>query len=180
MLEAVLGALLIFALRVCDMSMDTLRVMSMVRGKRIRASLFGLVEAGVFIMAIAKVLSPPIRPLEMAGYAAGFAAGTFIGMTLAQRLTTNHVLFRVLSPKHGEAICWSLRDAGFAVTCVEAEGKSGPVPILWTVINRKNGERLIALVRKLDPKAFIVSEPIDHACGGFVPRPASGLVAVRR
>lgn len=180
MLDPILGGLLIFILRVCDMSVDTLRVMSMVRGRKVRATLFALIEATIFITAILKVLSPPIEVWDMIGFACGFAGGTYAGMTLAKRLATDDVLIRVISPKHGQQICQSLRGVGFAVTVLQGEGRGGPVPILFSVVDRGDGERFLGLVRQVDPDAFVVTEPIDHAAGGFVPRPVNGLIAVRR
>lgn len=180
MADAILGGLFIFVLRVCDMSVDTLRVMSMVRGRKIRATLFALIEATIFITAIVKVLSPPIEVWDMIGFACGFAGGTYAGMTVAKLLATDHVLIRVISPKHGEQICQSLRSVGFAVTVLQGEGRNGAVPILFSVVDRGDGERFLGLVRQVDPDAFVVTEPIDLAAGGFVPRPVNGLIAVRR
>ncbi len=79
MLGVILVSLLIFTLRVVDMSLGTFRIVSSVKGAKALAAAFGFLEAFVFIVALAKVLSPPLHLLEMFAYAGGFAGGTFVG-----------------------------------------------------------------------------------------------------
>ena len=178
--HVVLGALLIFACRVTDMSIDTLRVLSLVRGHKFRAALFGFLEAGIFIVALAQVFRPPIHWLQMLGYAAGFGVGTLIGVTIAQRVSSEFVLMRVLSRENGTAICERLRGDGIAVTSVVGEGRDGPVLILFSVVRRGPGRHALEVVREADPKAFVVLEPIQQAIGGYIPNLLARGVAVRR
>ena len=175
-----LGAAFIFLCRVSDVSIDTLRVVSIVKGHRGLAAVFGTLEAGIFIVALATMLRPPIHWLQMVGYAAGFGVGTLVGMTLAARLSSEFVLFRVLSRPPGGPIGDRLRSDGFAVTAVASQGRDGPVEILFGVVRRSQARRALDLVRAVDEKAFIVLEPVQHAAGGHVPRFIGPGVAVRR
>ncbi|NLW86639.1 MAG: hypothetical protein GXY38_07170, partial [Planctomycetes bacterium] len=87
---------LILVLRVMNMSVDSVRVISMVKGYRLRSALLGTVEAGIFIFAISQVLSSPMQWQQMVGYALGFGVGTFTGSTIAGRLASNFTLLRCL------------------------------------------------------------------------------------
>ncbi len=174
------GAAIVFALRVLDMSIDTFRVMSLVRGHRVRAAIFGFLEAGIFIVAIAQVLRPPVHWMQMLGYASGFAVGTYIGTVLAHWVSSEHVLLRILSRPHGKTICHTLRDRGFAVTEVMGEGRDGPVPVLFSVVDRAHGREVLELVRGVDEKAFVLADPVRRPKGGFIPRPFRPWVSVRR
>jgi len=178
--RVVLGAVFIFLCRVSDVSIDTLRVISIVKGQRGLAAVFGMLASGIFIVALATMFRPPIHWLQMVGYAAGFGVGTLVGMTLATRFSSEFVLLRVLSRPPGGLIGDRLRSGGFAVTAVAGEGRDGPVEILFSVVRRSQARKALDLVRAVDAKAFIVLEPVQHGAGGYVPRFVGPSVAVRR
>ncbi|MDI9432254.1 MAG: DUF5698 domain-containing protein [Planctomycetota bacterium] len=179
-MNPLLAAGLIFVLRVMDMSVDSVRVISMVKGYRLRAALLGTVEAGIFIFAISQVLSSPMQWQQMVGYALGFGVGTFTGSTIAGRLASNFTLLRCLSRTSAQQIAERLRDQGHRVTAVRGEGRDGPVLILFSVMERDLAEDAMAAIRQIDDQAFVITEPIDRAVGGYVPRLAGWRPAVRR
>ena len=73
--QALISAALIFALRVADMSLDTLRVLFVMRGRKGIAWVLGFFQSAIFVVAITSVLSHLDNPLNVIGYAAGFATG---------------------------------------------------------------------------------------------------------
>jgi uncharacterized protein YebE (UPF0316 family) len=73
--QAWLTAGLIFLLRVSDMTLDTLRVLMVMRGKKGIAWILGFFQSAIFILAISSVLTHLDNPLNIIGYAAGFATG---------------------------------------------------------------------------------------------------------
>lgn len=177
--EIALGGLLIFVLRVTDVSVDTLRILSMVKGHKWRAAALGALEAGVFICAISHVLRPPVHWIQMTGYALGFGVGTLVGITIAQRISSTFVLLRVLSRSKSPEIRQRLLDDGFRVICVRGEGKLGPVDILFGVMNRRMVMHAMELVSQIDPEAFVVVEQVEHAMGGNVPSLSTWRPSVR-
>ena len=72
--------------RVTDVSLDTIRMVSVVQGRRLFAAVLGFFQAVVFICAVAKVLQNMNQPVYALAYGLGFAAGTYLGMTIEQRL----------------------------------------------------------------------------------------------
>ncbi len=174
-----LTALAIFACRVCDMSLDTLRVVSLVKGKALRAGVLGFCEAAIFITAISQVLQPPYCVLYMLAYALGFAGGNLAGTVIAGWVSSQYVLLRVLSREHAQDIVRLFRREGYRVTVVHGEGQLGPVLILFTVMERRLCKKAIELVRHLDHRAFVLVEPVEEAVGGYVPRLARLRPSVR-
>ena len=65
--EAWLNAGLIFILRVTDMSLDTLRVLFVMRGRKAIAWVLGFFQAAIFVVAIASVLRDLTNPLNIIG-----------------------------------------------------------------------------------------------------------------
>lgn len=176
MVESILGALLIFALRVTDVSIGTVRMMYTVRGQRLVSAVLGLIESGVFIFAVSSVLTAGSRdPIKMIGYAAGFATGTLVGVTVERLIASGHSLVRVISKVQSGEIAQRLRDEGFGVTLVRGEGRDGEVEILFVVTPRRRVDRLMKVVRAIDSKAFTTVEPVAHVSGGDRPAGAFWL-----
>ncbi len=166
-IQALLGAGLIFLLRVSDMTLDTLRVLVVMRGKKGIAWVLGFFQASIFVLAISSVLSNLDNPLNVIGYAAGFATGNVVGMLIEERLAIGHTLISIVSSRRGSAIAEHLRDQGYAVTEVPARGKDGAVSLLNVSVLRKNVERVRKIVNDVDPDAFITAEDVRPIRRGF-------------
>src|SRR5512138_1376909 len=102
--SAWLGALTIFALRITDMSLDTLRMLFVVRGRKGIAWVLGFVQSIIFVLAITSVLSHLDNPLNVVGYAAGFATGNVVGMWIEERLAIGHVKLSIVSQQLGAVL----------------------------------------------------------------------------
>jgi uncharacterized protein YebE (UPF0316 family) len=162
-----LGAVLIFLLRVSDMTLDTLRVLVVMRGKKGIAWILGFCQASIFVLAISSVLSHLDNPLNIVGYAAGFATGNVVGMLIEERLAIGHTLVNIVSSFRGSAIAEHLRKEGYAVTEVPARGKDGAVSLLNVSVLRKNVDRVRKIVNEVDPDAFITAEDLRPIRRGF-------------
>lgn len=165
--EAWLSAGLIFCMRVTDMTLDTLRVLFVMRGRKPIAWVLGFFQALVYVTAITTVLRDLDNPLNIVGYAAGFATGVVTGMTIEQRLAIGHVHLRVISSGHGSRIAENLRSEGYAVTEIPARGKDGMVSMLNCSVLRKDISKVQLMVNKIDPDAFITSEDMRPIRRGF-------------
>lgn len=162
-----LGAFLIFGLRVGDMTLDTLRTLFVFRGQRAMAWILGLFQSLIFVLAISSVLSGMDSPLRLLGYAAGFATGNVLGMVIEERLALGHTHMRIISSRRGSAIADRLREEGYAVTEVPGRGKDGMVTVLNVSVLRKNVRRVGEMIRGVDSEAFITAEDVRPLQRGF-------------
>ncbi len=165
--QALLGAGLIFLLRVSDMTLDTLRVLMVMRGRKPIAWVLGFFQATIFIVAISSVLSNLSNFLNVIGYAAGFATGNVVGMLIEERLAIGHINLSIVSPNLGSAIANRLRDEGYAITEIPARGKDGMVTLLSSSVLRKNVNNVRKIVNDIDPGAFITAEDVRPVRRGF-------------
>lgn len=165
--QAWLTAGLIFLLRVSDMTLDTMRVLVVMRGRKGPAWVLGFFQAAIFVLAISRVLNDLDNPLNLIGYAAGFATGNVVGMLIEERLAIGHTLLNIVSPRRGSAIAEYLREQGYAVTEIPARGKDGMVTMLSCSVLRKNIDRVRGLVNEIDPDAFITAEDVRPVRRGF-------------
>jgi len=165
--SAWLAALGIFSLRVSDMTLDTLRLLFVVRGRKSLAWTLGFFQSVIYIFAITSVLSHLDNPLNIVGYAAGFATGNVVGMWIEERLAVGHLRLNIISPNRGAAVAAALREASFAVTEIPARGRDGMVSLLSVSVLRKDEARAERVVREADPEAFMTAEGVRPMRHGF-------------
>lgn len=165
--QAWLAAGLIFALRVGDMTLDTLRMLVIMRGRKSIAWILGFFQAAIFILAISSVLADLNNPLNVIGYAAGFATGNVVGMLIEERLAIGHIHMRVVSSRRGLAIAERLREEGYAITEIPGRGKDGTVTVLNASVRRKNVGRVRNIINDVDPEAFITAEDVRPVRRGY-------------
>lgn len=162
-----MGAGLIFMLRVTDMSLDTLRVLVVMRGRKLIAWVLGFFQALIFVLAISSVLKNLDNPLNVIGYAAGFATGNVVGMWIEEKLAIGHAHINIVSSRLGTAIAENLRNAGFAVTEIPARGKDGMVMMLNLSVLRKYVDQVHKIANQVDSTAFITAEDVRPIRRGF-------------
>lgn len=165
--HAWLFALMIFGLRVCDMTLDTIRVLFVVRGKKLLVWLLGFFQSVIFVVAISSVLTQLNNILNVFGYAMGFATGNLVGMLIEQRLAIGHILVTVISSTRGALITEKLRSSGYAVTQIAGHGKDGTVFELHASVLRKDVPNVETIVLEADPQAFITAEDVRPVRRGF-------------
>ena len=158
LVTTILNALIIFLLRFADVGIATLRTTVMVRGFIRLAAILSFFECLVWLAATARVLSELDNPWNILAFAAGFACGTLVGVTLAERLALGKVILRVVTPVDTPEIAPALREQGALVTQVNAEGRDGSVRMAFSVVPRKRVDDMIRAVNDVNPKAFITLE----------------------
>lgn len=165
--HAWLFALLIFFLRICDMSMDTLRVLFVVRGKKLFVWILGFMQSVIFVVAISSVLTGERNYLNILGYATGFATGNIVGMIIESKLAIGHILVTIISSTRGSSIAERLRASGYAVTEIAGRGKNGTVFELHASVFRRDVDNIETIVLEADPTAFVTAEDVRPVRRGF-------------
>lgn len=165
------GPLLIFFLRILDVSIATVRLLSAVRGRKLTAMTLGFIEILIWIVAVGTVVRHLDSPLLVVSYAAGFAAGTYVGMTIEEKLAFGLAEVRIISREAGVEIADALRELGFGVTELLGQGREGRVEIVNTVVQRRSLGTVYSTVDRWDPDAFIaVDEPRSIQRGWLLSR----------
>ena len=165
------GALLIFSLRIVDVSLDTMRVLFAIRGKREIAGVLGFFMALTWIFAAGNAMKHLDSILHVLGYAAGYATGTMVGITIERLVAYGLANVRIISRHGGVEIAEALRERGYGVTEQGAYGREGQVEIVNSVVQRAHMEEVLAIVDRFDPQAFVtVEEPKILRGGSFARR----------
>lgn len=166
-MEAILGGLLVFALRLTDVTLGTLRILMTVRGRRLWAGLIGFVEVTIFVVAISQVIRNVDNLWNVLGYSSGFAAGTIVGMTLEERLAMGFTIVRVISAHRDCRIADALRSNGFGVTEITGRGMRDEVGIYEVVTRRADLPAVLQIVNREDSQAFITVEETRRVYRGW-------------
>jgi uncharacterized protein YebE (UPF0316 family) len=161
------SALFVFGLRLVEMSLDTVRILLVVRGRKGIAWFAGFCQSLLFVMAITSVLTNLDNFLVAIGYAGGFATGNVLGMIIEEKLAIGHTHLRIISSRKGAAIARKLRDAGFALTELSGRGRDGMVSHLNINVLRKQVREVERIARELDEEVFITAEDMRPLRRGF-------------
>ncbi|MCJ7513150.1 MAG: DUF5698 domain-containing protein [Anaerolineales bacterium] len=168
-LPPLLVGLIVFTLRAFDMTLDTLRVTGVARGRRRLVWLVGFVESGIFVIVVSGVLATLGKPQNVAAYAAGFATGTLLGIVLEERLAPGHSLIRIVSPTLGLAIQSRLHAQGYGATYIPGQGQQGAIGLILAYVPRRQVEPVKDLVLGEDASAFMTVEHVRQLRGGWRP-----------
>ncbi|WP_268034395.1 DUF2179 domain-containing protein [Algoriphagus sp. PAP.12] len=153
---------LIFCARVGDVSINTLRIMFMMNGKRNVAPILGFFEALIWLLAIGQIFQNINNPLSYIAYAAGFGTGTYVGMYFEEKLALGRVLVRVITPKPQQELLDFMKERDYRFTNVGAEGRYGKVNLLFTVMKRENLQEFVTKVKEVDERAFYTIESVKR------------------
>ena len=160
--EALGVAALIFAARVTDVALGTLRTAFIVRGKRAFAFGVGFCEMLVWVVVVAKVITNLNHPMYVAAFALGFATGTVVGITVEGWFAIGEQVVRVFTAQ-GESMAAGMRKQGCAVTMFPGTGRDGPVHLLFIQAPRRQTKTIIAAVREFDPTCFYTVDDVRQA-----------------
>jgi len=161
--------LLIFLARVVDVSMGTIRVIFVSRGLKYLAPVVGFFEILVWLLAIGQIMKNLSSPLCYIAYAGGFAAGNYLGIVIAEKLSLGVALIRVVTQKDASSLVEQLKTDNFGVTSVDGHGTVGQVKVVFTVVQRRQVNDVIALIKQFNPNAFYSIEEVGYVEKGTFP-----------
>jgi uncharacterized protein YebE (UPF0316 family) len=160
-------AVLIFFLRVLDVTAATMRVMMVARGMKLYAWVLAFFQGFIFVIAIRAVISDITSLLNIVAFAGGYATGTVSGIWLEGKLAIGHIHLRVISADRGPELVEHLRQNGFAVTEIAGRGKDGSVSVLNIIVMRREVRKVEELIKSKDETAFITAEYVKPVSRGF-------------
>jgi uncharacterized protein YebE (UPF0316 family) len=165
--NAWVGALVIFGLRVLNMTLDTLRMLFVMRGKKTLSWVVGFFVSLIYVLLLTSILANLNSPLYILAYAAGFATGSVIGMWIEERLAIGFTNIQIISPRLGVVMAQKLRENGYAVTEIPARGKDGMVSMLSLSVRRKQIFSVEKIINECDEDAFVTTEDVQPVRRGY-------------
>ncbi len=161
--------LLIFFARVCDMSLDTIRVIFMSKGIQYLPAFIGFFEVIIWLVAIGQVMNNLTNAVCYIAYGAGFATGTFVGMAIEEKLSLGLTSVRIITKEDPKELMQFLRSHNYGVTSIDAEGGTGRVKMVFTIIKRQDLQHVVGIVKDFHPNAFYSIEEVKSVAEGVFP-----------
>lgn len=150
-----LDLLIIFSLRTIDVGLSTIRIVFLGRSRRVPAAALGFAESLIWVIAFTRVLGGLDDPARMVAFAAGFAAGTYVGSRVEEWLALGQSLVRIVAPVESPSVAPMLRDRGYGATVLNGDGLLGEVRVIFSVVPRKDLGKVTRLLDEASPDAYI-------------------------
>jgi uncharacterized protein YebE (UPF0316 family) len=161
--------LMIFLARIIDVSMGTVRIILISKGYRGFAAMLGFFEVLLWITTVGELMKRADSFYYYIAYGAGFAAGTYLGMFIEQKLSLGMVMIRVVTKFEATELMNHIMQKRYSVTVVDGKGKNGDVKIFFVAIKRRDLREVIRLINIYNPNAFYSVEDIRQISGGVMP-----------
>jgi uncharacterized protein YebE (UPF0316 family) len=133
------------------------------------AASLGFFEISIWLFALGQIMQNLSNLSCYLAYAGGFSFGNFLGILVEKKMALGNVVVQITARKAVSGLIDRLRSANYGVTTLDARGATGPVQVIFTVIQRKEIERVVSVVKNFDPKAFYSVNELQVAAQGISP-----------
>jgi uncharacterized protein YebE (UPF0316 family) len=159
--------LLIFLARICDVSMETIRVIYISRGIKFLAPIIAFFEIMIWLLAMEVVMQDLSNIANFMAFALGFATGTYVGLVIEERLSIGMVILRIITTEESEEqIAAFLEAEHCGATRLDAQGSRGDVKMIISLVDRADVSRITEFLRTVNPHAFFSIEDVRYANEG--------------
>jgi uncharacterized protein YebE (UPF0316 family) len=102
-------------------------------------------------------------------YEAGFAAGTYIGMVIEEKISLGLVIVLIITKKDPGELIQYLRLNNYGVTSLDGEGGTGKVKMVFTIIKRQDLPHVVEIIKQFHPNAFYSVDDVKSVGEGIFP-----------
>jgi len=161
--EWVLFPLLIFAARMTDVTLGTLRSVLASKGKKQIVPFIGFFEVLIWLFAISSILKNLHNLASYIAWAGGYATGIYLGLAIEEKLAIGNQVMRIITNQDCEKLIEHIKQANFGLTVLDGQGARGPVKLIFIVLKRKEVDNIINLIDLYNPNAFYSVEDVKEA-----------------
>lgn len=155
--------LFIFLARIADVSINTIRIIYVLGGRRLTSTLLGFVESLIWLLAIRQIFEHLDNWAAYVAYPAGFASGILVGMILEERIAYGKVVVRIITSKNIDQLRSYLLSKEYRYTALKSTGPEGEESVVFTVLERENLDELLTHLKTILPTAFYTVEKVNRA-----------------
>lgn len=166
-----LTCLKIFAARIIDVSLGTIRTVFFVKGKTIEPFIIAFFEVLIWYAVAREALNASGNTILIGiSYALGYATGTFIGSKLSKILVKGVVGVQVVIKENVDELIKELRNNGFGISVIELkkdyEGQNKDM--LYIQVNNDKLKELTKIIKNYDENAFMVVNETKFVQNGLI------------
>lgn len=158
--------ILIFASRLADVSLATLRHIFVSKGYKTLVPILGFFEVLIWLIAIRQIFNNVDNLACYLAWAGGFSAGTYLGMYIEEKLALGMQIIRIITHENTDELIAAFKKYQQGVTIVDGHGAVGPVKVIFTIVRRTTKEEIIKLIHEHSPDAFYSVEEVKSTSHG--------------
>lgn len=154
-------AALIFCLRIVDVTLGTVRTISVVRGYVVLSVVLGFFEVLVWITAISQVMMNfGSNPFLALAYSFGFAAGNATGIWVERKLCIGTVVLQLLTTRGSDIIADYLRERANWVVTFTGKEANGRGTMTYAICRKRDLRDIIEFAKRYDDGVVYVVKPL--------------------
>jgi uncharacterized protein YebE (UPF0316 family) len=157
----------IIVINVVYVSLFTVRLMFVMKGQKVLASLLSVVEVFVYLIGLNIVLENIDKTYNLVAYCLGWGSGVYLGSKIEEWLALGYIAVQIIINKEEMNVPNVLREKGFGVTSWVGEGRDGNRIVMQVLAKRSNEKKLMDTIEKIAPSAFVISYEPRYFKGGF-------------
>jgi len=165
MIEWVAIPLFIFFARVCDVSLDTMRIINVNGNNKWAATILGFFQTLIWLFAMQQIMENLTNFFYYFAYAGGFALGNYTGLIIQDKLVKGTVLVRVIADHNLKTLSEKLYLKNIKSTQMEgtAHEVDNKTFISLIISNRRKADMVIDIIEDTCPGAFYSVQDVRYA-----------------
>ncbi|MGI6226393.1 MAG: DUF2179 domain-containing protein [Peptococcales bacterium] len=159
--------IIIFLAMAIYVSLNTIRVIMVIRGKKGVASFLAATENFIYMSTFAYAISGSSNFISILIASCGYATGVLTGSIVERRLNMGHLIVQIIADGDSESLIETLRKDNYAITNWKASGMKGDKEILYILVKKKRYAGLEGRIKEINPNAFVVMYEPKYFYGGY-------------
>lgn len=151
---------LIFAFKVIENTLSTLRIIVVANGKKIiGAILQGIISIVWVISTSLVVINIQKDPLKILAFTSGALIGSYIGSIIEEKLALGtNIITTIINKNLTEKIIYALKKQKHEAIILNGKNIYEQKNILLIIVKRKQNQNIIKLIKNIDESAKIIIE----------------------
>ncbi|WP_353566375.1 DUF5698 domain-containing protein [Haloferula sargassicola] len=147
--------LLIMLARMSDVTIGTLRVISVIDGRMKTSFLLGFVEVVIWLSVISLTLTRiEENPWLGLFFALGFSMGNVLGILVERRIPLGNLTLRAVGGDEVRDLAGALHEEGLRTTLLRGEGRTGEKNMLFCFMPKRALSRVMPHLKPLRERIF--------------------------
>lgn len=161
---------LVFAAKIVEITIQSLKTCMMVKGQRLKAAGLGLLECVVWGLVVSSIISTlGDNPLLLLFYSLGYASGMFLGATIENKIALGTSNLQLIAGEEStRKIIMYLKENNRGYTMFNGYGSKEPMNMILIILSRREVSPVLKEIRRIcQNKVFVVTSEVSKYMGGY-------------
>lgn len=169
-MEIVLTCLAVFAAKVIEIGISSIKTTCMVKGERKLATALAFIECLIWGFVVSSVItSLSSNVWLLLSYCIGYATGLFVGSVIESKIALGtSTISMIVGDEYLAKVEERLKNHNQGYSVFDGRGSKGPVHRVEVTLPRKDVKGAIKKIREIcDNNVFLVSSEVSRFTGGY-------------